>query len=80
MIGSEKQIKWATEIKNKILVNFQYILDSEDVEDLNIKKYYKEIMDIKDSKFWIEYARNIRNDLDFKWFHKRATDLGFLNV
>ena len=40
MIGSEKQIKWATEIKNKILVNFQYILDSEDVEDLNIKKYF----------------------------------------
>lgn len=73
LIGTEKQIKWATEIREKVVYWHNYFSCDRDtpINDEE-KKYYDLIIQNRDASFWIE-ARAGAPEGDFEWMYKRCT-------
>jgi len=57
MKGSQKQIKWAEDIKNKKLDGFNEIVNAakDETAAVVLKKIVDYILNIEKAKFWIDY-------------------------
>jgi hypothetical protein len=79
MRGSQKQIKWANEIKESVLNSFntlKYEWKNTSEED---EKYFNLIKDIDEAEFWIEIRVNATYG-DFKWMYEKGLRRNFIKV
>lgn len=55
--GTEKQVKWANDIRPKVITNFEkYIEDKKESSSIEkIKAAFEKMKTIDDAKWWIEH-------------------------
>jgi hypothetical protein len=76
MIGTEKQIAWANDIKSKMTKWFE-IFSSDKTITTHEVNFYNEIMKIESAEFWID-AKAGTMEGNFEWVYDRAKNKGLL--
>jgi hypothetical protein len=77
MNGSEKQIQWANEIKDK-LITYNDTLQKIEFDE-NEQSYFEKLIKIEDASFWIREKGNIYLGQSWEWLYKLAIRRGFVN-
>lgn len=80
LVGGEKQVKWAENIRLKVIANFEKFLEQKKESHgyYKIAAAYEKMLTIDDSKWWIEhreyenyYIQKLWQEIYFQFIFKK---------